>query len=102
MLVNLLFTRFALWLVDRAGRKTLIVARTTLQFISFALVVWFYHIHGSGLAVLICVMSFVAGHAFGNGLASCAIISEIYPNKVRRRGKSIAQTALWPYGYRRN
>jgi MFS transporter, SP family, arabinose:H+ symporter len=98
-LINLLFTLFALWLVDRAGRKTLIVAGTTLQFISFALVGWFYHIHGSGLAVLICVMSFVAGHAFGNGVACWVIISEIYPTKVRGRGMSIATTALWLVGY---
>lgn len=98
-LVNLLFTLFALWLVDRAGRKTLILAGTTLQFISFALVGWFYHIHGSGLAVLIFVMSFVAGHAFGNGVACWVIISEIYPTKVRGRGMSIATTALWVVGY---
>jgi SP family arabinose:H+ symporter-like MFS transporter len=69
-IINLLFTLFALWLVDRAGRKTLILAGTTLQFISLALVGWFYHIHGSGLAVLILVMSFVAGHAFGNGVSN--------------------------------
>jgi SP family arabinose:H+ symporter-like MFS transporter len=98
-LVNLSFTLFALWLVDRAGRKTLILAGTTLQFVSFALVGWFYHIHGSGLAILICVMSFVAGHAFGNGVACWVIISEIYPTKVRGRGMSIATTALWLVGY---
>ena len=98
-LVNLFFTLFALWLVDRAGRKTLILAGTTLQFISLALVGWFYHIHGSGLAVLIFVMSFVAGHAFGNGVACWVIISEIYPTKVRGRGMSIATTALWLIGY---
>jgi SP family arabinose:H+ symporter-like MFS transporter len=98
-LINLLFTLFALWLVDRAGRKTLILAGTTLQFISLALVGWFYHIHGSGLAVLILVMSFVAGHAFGNGVACWVIISEIYPTKVRGRGMSIATTALWIVGY---
>ncbi len=98
-LINLLFTLFALWLVDRAGRKTLILAGTTLQFISFVLVGWFYHIHGSGLAVLIFVMSFVAGHAFGNGVACWVIISEIYPTKVRGRGMSIATTALWLVGY---
>jgi SP family arabinose:H+ symporter-like MFS transporter len=101
-LVNLLFTLFALWLVDRAGRKTLILAGTTLQFASFALVGWFYHIHGSGLAVLILVMSFVAGHAFGNGVACWVIISEIYPTKVRGRGMSIATTALWLVGYMGN
>ena len=101
-LINLLFTLFALWLVDRAGRKTLILAGTTVQFVSFALVGWFYHIHGSGLAVLICVMSFVAGHAFGNGVACWVIISEIYPTKVRGRGMSIATTALWLVGYMGN
>jgi SP family arabinose:H+ symporter-like MFS transporter len=98
-LVNLVFTLFALWLVDQAGRKTLILAGTAVQFSSLALVGWFYHVHGSGLAVLICVMSFVAGHAFGNGVACWVIISEIYPTKVRGRGMSIATTALWLVGY---
>lgn len=98
-LINLFFTLFALWLVDRAGRKTLILAGTALQFVSFVLVGWVYHLHGSGLAVLILVMSFVAGHAFGNGVACWVIISEIYPTKVRGRGMSIATTALWLVGY---
>jgi SP family arabinose:H+ symporter-like MFS transporter len=101
-LVNLVFTLFALWLVDRAGRKTLILAGATLQFFSFAMVGWFYHVHGSGVAILIFVMSFVAGHAFGNGVACWVIISEIYPNKVRGRGMSIATTALWLVGYAGN
>jgi SP family arabinose:H+ symporter-like MFS transporter len=101
-LINLLFTLFALWLVDRVGRKTLILAGTTLQFVSLALVGWFYHVHGSALAVLIFVMSFVAGHAFGNGVACWVIISEIYPTKVRGRGMSIATTALWLVGYMGN
>ena len=97
--VNLVFTLFALWLVDQAGRKTLILTGTAVQFLSFAMVGWFYHIHSSGLAILIFVMSFVAGHAFGNGVACWVIISEIYPTKVRGRGMSIATTALWLVGY---
>lgn len=98
-LINLVFTLFALWLVDRAGRKTLILAGTGLQFVSLALIGWLYHIHASGAAVLVFVMSFVAGHAFGNGVACWVIISEIYPTKVRGRGMSIATTALWLVGY---
>src|SRR5437763_13368138 len=61
-LINLLFTLFALWLVDRAGRKTLILAGTTLQFISFALVGWLSQLPGSRRAVLLCVCRFVAAH----------------------------------------
>jgi SP family arabinose:H+ symporter-like MFS transporter len=98
-LVNLTFTLFALWLVDRVGRKTLILAGTVTQCLSFALVGWFYHIHGSALTVLLLVMTFVAGHAFGNGVACWVILSEIYPTKVRGRAMSIATTALWLVGY---
>ncbi|MGH9538936.1 MAG: sugar porter family MFS transporter [Terriglobales bacterium] len=98
-LVNLAFTLFALWLVDLSGRKTLILTGTLLQSVSFALVGWFYHVHGSGLAILIFVMTFVAGHAFGNGVACWVVISEIYPTKVRGRAMSIATTALWVVGY---
>jgi len=101
-LVNLSFTIFAFWLVDRAGRKTLILAGTAVQFVSLLCVGWFYHIHGSGVSVLIFVMSFVAGHAFGNGVACWVIISEIYPTKVRGRGMSIATTALWLVGFAGN
>jgi SP family arabinose:H+ symporter-like MFS transporter len=93
--VNLIFTLFALWLIDRVGRKTLILAGTLTQFLSFVCVGWLYHLHGSGMAVLLFVMTFVAGHAFGNGVACWVIISEIYPTKVRGRAMSIATTALW-------
>ena len=98
-LVNLTFTLFALWLVDRVGRKTLILAGTVTQCLSFGLVGWLYHARAGGLAVLLFVMTFVAGHAFGNGVACWVIISEIYPTKVRGRAMSIATTALWLVGY---
>jgi SP family arabinose:H+ symporter-like MFS transporter len=94
-LVNLIFTLFALWLIDRAGRKTLILAGTTVQFLSFLLVGLLYHVHGHSLAILVFVMTFVSGHAFGNGVAMWVIISEIYPTKVRGRAMSIATTTLW-------
>jgi len=98
-LVNLTFTLFALWLVDRVGRKTLMLAGTVTQCLSFTLVGWLYYIHGSGLAVLLFVMAFVAGHAFGNGVACWVVISEIYPTKVRGRAMSVATTTLWLVGY---
>jgi SP family arabinose:H+ symporter-like MFS transporter len=94
-LVNLVFTLFALWLIDRVGRKTLILAGTAVQFFSFLLVGLLYHVHGNSLAILVFVMTFVSGHAFGNGVAMWVIISEIYPTKVRGRAMSIATTSLW-------
>jgi SP family arabinose:H+ symporter-like MFS transporter len=98
-LTNLVFTLFALWLVDRAGRKTLILAGSFVQFLALALVGWTYYSGGNGLIVVVSIMAFVAGHAFGNGVACWVIISEIYPAKVRGRAMSIATTALWMVGY---
>jgi SP family arabinose:H+ symporter-like MFS transporter len=98
-LINLVFTLFALWLVDMAGRKTLILAGTTVQLLALASVGWIYHVHASGIAIVIAIMGFVAGHAFGNGVACWVIISEIYPAKVRGRAMSIATTTLWVTGY---
>ena len=97
--INLVFTFVAFWLIDRAGRKTLILGGTTVQFVSFAVVGWLYYVHGSGVTILMFVMSFVAGHAVGNGVACWVIISEIYPTKVRGRAMSIATTALWLVSY---
>jgi SP family arabinose:H+ symporter-like MFS transporter len=98
-LINLLFTLFALWLVDQAGRKTLILAGTSVQFVALMVVGWMYYTRSSGLAILIMIMAFVAGHAFGNGVACWVIISEIYPAKVRGRAMSMATTVLWLMGY---
>jgi SP family arabinose:H+ symporter-like MFS transporter len=97
--VNLIFTLAALWLIDVAGRKTLIVAGSFVQFISFALVGLLFNLHGSGTLVVIFVMTFVIGHAFGNGVACWVIISEIYPAKIRGRAMSIATTALWVFSF---
>jgi MFS transporter, SP family, arabinose:H+ symporter len=97
--INTVFTLLAIWLVDRAGRRTLILAGTTLQFAAFATVGWLYWSHGTPLGVLAGVMAFVAGHAFGNGAVCWVIISEIFPTKVRGRAMSVATTSLWVFAY---
>ena len=89
------FTLVAMCLVDVAGRRTLLLIGTIMQFISFAVVGWLYHIHGSGMGILFFVMVFVAAHAIGNGAVCWVVISEIFPTKVRGRAMSIATMSLW-------
>ncbi len=55
----------ALWLIDRARRKTLSLAGTALRFVSFAAMGWLYYVNRSCVAILIFVINFVAGHAMG-------------------------------------
>ncbi len=101
-LVNLALTAVAIWLVDRAGRKTLILWGTALQTIALVSVGFLYLTKGYGVGILIGIMAFVAGHAIGNGAVCWVIISEIFPTKVRGAAMSIATTAIWIFAYLAN
>lgn len=101
-IVNLAFTAVAIWLVDRAGRKTLILGGTALQTFALLGVGCLYFAKGPGTGILIGVMAFVAGHAIGNGAVCWVIISEIFPTKVRGSAMSIATSAIWIFAYLTN
>lgn len=101
-IVNLLFTLLAIVLVDRAGRKTLILTGTAMQTAGLAFAGALYFKGGHGLVILLGVMLFVAGHAIGNGAVCWVIISEIFPNKIRGAAMSIAITAIWIFAYLAN
>jgi len=100
--VNLAFTVVAIWLVDRAGRRTLILFGTCTQVLALAAVGCFYLAGGAGRGILAGIMAFVAGHAVGNGAVCWVIISEIFPTKVRGAAMSIATTAIWIFAYLAN
>ena len=100
--VNLVFTVMAIWLVDRAGRRTLILFGTALQTLALLSVGAFYFEGRAGLGVLAGIMAFVGGHAIGNGAVCWVIISEIFPTKVRGAAMSIATTAIWIFAYLAN
>jgi SP family arabinose:H+ symporter-like MFS transporter len=101
-IVNLVFTAVAIWSVDRAGRRTLLLLGTALQAAALASVAYLYAIKGPGVSILIGIMAFVAGHAIGNGAVCWVIISEIFPTKVRGAAMSIATTAIWIFAYLAN
>jgi len=101
-LVNLMLTILAIWLVDKAGRKTLILAGTFIQTLSLAGVGYLYLAGGHPAGILLGIMAFVAGHAVGNGAVCWVIISEVFPNKVRGAAMSIATTAIWIFAYLAN
>jgi sugar porter (SP) family MFS transporter len=101
-IVNLAFTMLAIWLVDRKGRRTLILFGTCVQTVALAAVGCLYLAAHAGRGVLAGIMAFVAGHAVGNGAVCWVIISEIFPTKVRGAAMSIATTAIWIFAYLAN
>jgi SP family arabinose:H+ symporter-like MFS transporter len=97
--INLVFTLVALWLVDKAGRRTLLLTGISIQVLAFSTVGLFYFMGGWPIGILVGVMAFVAGHAVGNGVVGWVILSEIFPTKLRGRAMSIATTSLWVFAF---
>lgn len=97
--INTISTLVALWLVDKAGRRSLLIIGTSIQTVAFGVVGLLYLVGGNPLGIVAGVMLFVAGHAVGNGVVAWVIISEIFPTKIRGRAMSVATTSLWIFAY---
>ena len=95
-LVNLVFTMAGLYLIDRIGRKKLMLIGSVGYIISLASVAFaFYSGHSGGVVVPILLFIFIASHAIGQGTVIWVFISEIFPNSVRAYGQSLGCTTHW-------
>ncbi|WP_026695553.1 sugar porter family MFS transporter [Peribacillus kribbensis] len=93
--INLVFTIISLWLVDRVGRKVLLLIGSALMTISLGVVSYAFHIGSTGTWVLFFILLFVAAFAVSMGPIVWLIIAEIFPNRVRGVASSIASVSLW-------
>lgn len=96
-LVNLVFTMLGLYLIDRAGRKTLLLAGSIGYILSLAAVTWAFHANARGLFVVLFVFLFIASHAVGQGAVIWVFIAEIFPNNVRTKGQSLGAGTHWVF-----
>lgn len=94
-LINGLFTVFAILLVDRLGRRPLLLLGAAGMGVSLALVARAFQTKMTGGAVALFVLAYVASFALTLGPVVWVVISEIFPTKVRGRAMSIATVTLW-------
>ena len=96
---NLLFTILAIVMVDKAGRKPLmIMGALGMSLAMFALGTSFAT-HTVGLFSLICMLVYVASFAMSWGPVTWVLLSEIFPNKIRGRAMAVAVAAQWISNY---
>jgi MFS transporter, SP family, xylose:H+ symportor len=102
-LVNLIVTMAALTVIDKIGRRKLMLIGSIGYLVSLgSLAVIFYAYDGqfsgfSSVLVLIGLVVFIAAHAFGQGSVIWVFISEIFPNSVRGRGQSFGSLTHWVF-----
>jgi sugar porter (SP) family MFS transporter len=94
---NLIFTFVGLYLIDRLGRKTLLIIGSIGYILSLSLVAWAFYAHASPAFLLSFLLVFIASHAVGQGAVIWVFISEIFPNKIRALGQSFGASIHWVF-----
>ena len=94
--VNVLFTFVAILMVDRWGRRPLLLLGVSLAIaalVSIGLLFHFGVVEGPWILILILV--YIASFAFSFGPVCWVIIGEIFPTTVRGRAMGLATLSLW-------
>lgn len=93
--VNVIFTFVAFFMIDRFGRRFLLLTGLTGLVLIYSLLGVLYRVHLQGKPMLVLVLAAIACYAMSLAPATWVVISEIFPNRIRSSGVSIAVTALW-------
>jgi MFS transporter, SP family, arabinose:H+ symporter len=98
-LVNLLFTLVAVALVDKAGRRILLLVGLVAQVIALGAVGWMFKADVGGIFLLIAILAFIGAFAMALGPIPWILCSEIFPMRVRGRAMSVATFTIWTSCY---
>ena len=95
-IINLIFTLAGWYLIDRAGRRTLMFIGSIGYIVSLLLIAYSFQT-GSHEFITYYVFMFIAAHAIGQGAIIWVFISEIFPNSVRAEGTSFGCLTHWVF-----
>ncbi len=94
--VNFLMTIVALWLVDKKGRKTLLLWGAVGMIASLAYLTFeFSKAVPNGTGVLIALLVYISFFAASFAPVMWVIISEIYPNRIKGIAMSFSTAVSW-------
>jgi SP family sugar porter-like MFS transporter len=93
--VNLIFTFIGMFMVDRLGRKALMLTGAGGLAGIFAVTGSMYFFHIQGWPLLILVVTAIACYAMSLAPVTWVVLSEIFPNRIRGIAMSVATFSLW-------
>jgi len=96
---NLLFTFLALFLIDKYGRKTLLMVGSVGMVFFLGMLAKSFFLNDfsdlGGYGVMVYLMGYIAFFAFSQGAVLWVFIAEIFPNKVRSKGQALGTFTHW-------
>jgi MFS transporter, SP family, galactose:H+ symporter len=97
--VNVLMTILAMWLIDRVGRRPLLLTGIAGMILSLGTLGLVFHTHAPSAALgwlaVIILMAYVASFAISLGPIFWLLIAEIYPLKIRGVAEGTAAGTNW-------
>jgi sugar porter (SP) family MFS transporter len=93
--VNLAFTLVAIWLVDRLGRKPLLLITSAAMGISLLLLGLAFQLEMSPNLIFAFTLAYVASFAVAMGPVVWVVLAEIFPTRIRGRAMAVATVSLW-------
>lgn len=95
-ITNFVSTIISLWVIDKVGRRPLLLWGPAGMGIAMVLAALFLTSTAVGLAVKVAiVLVYIASFGVGVGGTVWVVISEIFPTKIRGRAASVATVAVW-------
>ncbi len=93
--VNLIFTIVSIGVVDRVGRRKLMLMGSAGLAIIYTVLGAGYYERSRGIHMLILVVAAIACYAMSLAPVTWVVISEIFPNRIRGTAMSVAVMSLW-------
>ncbi|MFN7977802.1 MAG: sugar porter family MFS transporter [Vicinamibacterales bacterium] len=92
---NLVFTLLAMSVIDRVGRKRLLLIGSVGLAVCLFVAAWALQTKAAGSLVLVSLIGYIASFAFSQGAVIWVYLAEIFPNRVRARGQALGSFTHW-------
>jgi sugar porter (SP) family MFS transporter len=92
---NLIFTLLGMSIIDKVGRKTLLITGAIGMIIFLGLTAFAFNTGSANHLVIVYLVGFIAFFAMSQGAVIWVFISEIFPNSVRSQGSSLGSFTHW-------
>ena len=94
--INGVFTMLGLLIIDKVGRKRLLIIGSIGMSICLILVARSFYLRNfQGYELLILLAGYIMFFAFSTGAVIWVLISEVFPNSVRGKGQSLGSFTHW-------
>ncbi len=87
-------TAIGLFLIDRTGRRSLMLFGATGHATSLGLCAWAFYTENFSV-VPVGIFFFIFAHTLGQGIVLWVFLSEIFPSSFRAQGQSFGSTIHW-------